>query len=170
MQSAFDADHVFGWNLCQLQVSSDFQVHLMNPENVPKPCCAPTKLHAISVLYFDDNSNVILKKYKNMVVRACGCHWHRRGPNILVERLVGKRAATAPVTSEWCSPQVDTSSLPKSLACKECPHWKIRFYATINLGTSLSSRHQIQGGRCTNDIRWVSSGGNFTHSSAEPLS
>lgn len=49
-------------------------VHLLNPENVPKPCCAPTKLHAISVLYFDDNSNVILKKYKNMVVRACGCH------------------------------------------------------------------------------------------------
>ena len=46
----------------------------MNPENVPKPCCAPTKLHAISVLYFDDNSNVILKKYRNMVVRACGCH------------------------------------------------------------------------------------------------
>ncbi|XP_023682041.2 bone morphogenetic protein 7-like [Paramormyrops kingsleyae] len=49
-------------------------VHLMNPENVPKPCCAPTKLHAISVLYFDDNSNVILKKYRNMAVRACGCH------------------------------------------------------------------------------------------------
>ncbi|KAJ7338514.1 hypothetical protein JRQ81_012416 [Phrynocephalus forsythii] len=49
-------------------------VHLMNPENVPKPCCAPTKLQAISVLYFDDNSNVILKKYRNMVVRACGCH------------------------------------------------------------------------------------------------
>ncbi|MBN3305032.1 BMP7 protein, partial [Amia calva] len=49
-------------------------VHLMNPENVPKPSCAPTKLNPISVLYFDDNSNVILKKYKNMVVRACGCH------------------------------------------------------------------------------------------------
>ncbi|XP_069586785.1 bone morphogenetic protein 6 [Ranitomeya imitator] len=49
-------------------------VHLMNPDYVPKPCCAPTKLNAISVLYFDDNSNVILKKYRNMVVRACGCH------------------------------------------------------------------------------------------------
>lgn len=47
----------------------------MNPDYVPKPCCAPTKLNAISVLYFDDNSNVILKKYRNMVVRACGCHW-----------------------------------------------------------------------------------------------
>ncbi|XP_004695638.1 PREDICTED: bone morphogenetic protein 6 [Condylura cristata] len=49
-------------------------VHLMNPDFVPKPCCAPTKLNAISVLYFDDNSNVILKKYRNMAVRACGCH------------------------------------------------------------------------------------------------
>ena len=49
-------------------------VHLMTPFNVPKPCCAPTKLSGISVLYFDESSNVILKKYKNMVVKACGCH------------------------------------------------------------------------------------------------
>ena len=50
------------------------QVHFINPDTVPKPCCAPTQLNAISVLYFDDSSNVILKKYRNMVVRACGCH------------------------------------------------------------------------------------------------
>ncbi|XP_034541064.1 bone morphogenetic protein 7-like [Notolabrus celidotus] len=49
-------------------------VHFINPETVPKPCCAPTQLHGISVLYFDDSSNVILKKYRNMVVRSCGCH------------------------------------------------------------------------------------------------
>ncbi|XP_018416051.1 PREDICTED: bone morphogenetic protein 5 isoform X2 [Nanorana parkeri] len=49
-------------------------VHLISPELVPRPCCAPTKLNAISVLYFDDSSNVILKKYRNMVVRSCGCH------------------------------------------------------------------------------------------------
>lgn len=49
-------------------------VHLMNPTTVPKPCCAPTKLSAISVLYFLEDSNVILKKYKNMVVKSCGCH------------------------------------------------------------------------------------------------
>lgn len=49
-------------------------IHLMKPEDVPKPCCAPSKLTAIMVLYFDDNSNVILKKYKNMVVKTCGCH------------------------------------------------------------------------------------------------
>ncbi|KAM4748987.1 bone morphogenetic protein 7-like [Rhinophrynus dorsalis] len=49
-------------------------VHFINPETVPKPCCTPTELNGISVLYFDDSSNVILKKYRNMVVQACGCH------------------------------------------------------------------------------------------------
>ncbi|XP_075711321.1 bone morphogenetic protein 7-like [Rhinoderma darwinii] len=49
-------------------------VHFINPNTVPKPCCAPTELQGISVLYFDDSSNVILKKYRNMVVRSCGCH------------------------------------------------------------------------------------------------
>nr|CAD7261701.1 unnamed protein product [Timema shepardi] len=42
-------------------------VHLMNPQTVPKPCCAPTKLSSISVLYFVDDNNVVLQKYKNMV-------------------------------------------------------------------------------------------------------
>lgn len=49
-------------------------VHLMQPDKVPKPCCAPTKLSSISVLYFLDDSNVVLKKYQNMVVNSCGCH------------------------------------------------------------------------------------------------
>ncbi|XP_055684451.1 protein 60A [Lutzomyia longipalpis] len=49
-------------------------VHLLYPTKVPKPCCAPTKLSPISVLYFLDESNVNLKKYKNMVVKSCGCH------------------------------------------------------------------------------------------------
>lgn len=49
-------------------------VHLMQPSKVPKPCCAPTKLSPISVLYFLDETNVNLKKYKNMVVKSCGCH------------------------------------------------------------------------------------------------
>lgn len=49
-------------------------VHLLKPEKVPKPCCAPTKLSPISVLYFLDDSNVVLKKYKNMVISSCGCH------------------------------------------------------------------------------------------------
>lgn len=50
------------------------QVHLMKPDAVPKACCAPTKLSATSVLYYDSSNNVILRKHRNMVVKACGCH------------------------------------------------------------------------------------------------
>lgn len=46
--------------------------HLMNFQ-VPEPCCAPIRLLPISVLYYDDYSNVVLKEYRNMVVHSCGC-------------------------------------------------------------------------------------------------
>ncbi|XP_052327946.1 bone morphogenetic protein 8B-like isoform X6 [Oncorhynchus keta] len=51
----------------------DWKVHLLKPDEVPKACCAPTKLSPISVLFYDDNNNVILKKHRNMVVKTCGC-------------------------------------------------------------------------------------------------
>ncbi|XP_055383191.1 protein 60A-like [Condylostylus longicornis] len=47
-------------------------VHLM-VGGVPKPLCAPLKLGAIQILYFVDDSNVVLKKVNNMVVKRCGC-------------------------------------------------------------------------------------------------
>ncbi|KAK3760589.1 hypothetical protein RRG08_022871 [Elysia crispata] len=43
-------------------------------KNVGTPCCVPNKLYSISLLYFDDNENVILKQYDDMVVASCGCH------------------------------------------------------------------------------------------------
>lgn len=46
----------------------------MKPDIVPKVCCVPTKLSAISLLYYDRNNNVILRRERNMVVQACGCH------------------------------------------------------------------------------------------------
>ncbi|XP_043270322.1 protein 60A-like [Venturia canescens] len=47
--------------------------HLARP-TIPKACCTPSKLATISLLYFHDDDNVVLKKYKNMAVRECGCH------------------------------------------------------------------------------------------------
>ncbi|XP_076451708.1 bone morphogenetic protein 2-like [Babylonia areolata] len=38
------------------------------------PCCVPNKLFSISLLYFDDDENVILKQYDDMVAASCGCH------------------------------------------------------------------------------------------------
>lgn len=49
-------------------------VNLMSPLKIPKPACAPSKMGHQSVLFFLEDNNVILKKYKNMVVKSCGCH------------------------------------------------------------------------------------------------
>lgn len=42
---------------------------------VQNPCCVPDRLLSISLLYFDENENVILKQYDDMVAAGCGCHW-----------------------------------------------------------------------------------------------
>jgi len=42
--------------------------------DVDTPCCVPNKLYSISLLYFDDDENVILKQYDEMVAATCGCH------------------------------------------------------------------------------------------------
>ncbi|XP_066520046.1 bone morphogenetic protein 2-B-like [Hoplias malabaricus] len=41
---------------------------------VERPCCVPDTLHPISLLYFDDEENVVLKQYDDMVAGGCGCH------------------------------------------------------------------------------------------------
>ena len=48
-------------------------VHMMYPENIPKPCCAPNKLNTLQVLFLDDRNNVVMKRYTNMIVQHCGC-------------------------------------------------------------------------------------------------
>ncbi|XP_067943599.1 bone morphogenetic protein 7-like [Watersipora subatra] len=49
-------------------------VSLIQPRRFPKACCAPKTLSAITVLYFDETQNVVMKRYRNMVVKSCGCH------------------------------------------------------------------------------------------------
>ncbi|KAL7857269.1 hypothetical protein SRHO_G00161680 [Serrasalmus rhombeus] len=41
---------------------------------IEQPCCVPDILHPISLLYFDDEENVVLKQYDDMVAGNCGCH------------------------------------------------------------------------------------------------
>ncbi|KAK7134199.1 hypothetical protein R3I93_017567 [Phoxinus phoxinus] len=43
-------------------------------QDAGKPCCVPDVLHPISLLYFDDEENVVLKQYNDMVAGSCGCH------------------------------------------------------------------------------------------------
>lgn len=48
-------------------------VNSVDPMAVPKACCVPTELSAISMLYTNEWDKTILKIYKDMVVEACGC-------------------------------------------------------------------------------------------------
>lgn len=78
------------------------QVHLLKPDEVPKACCAPTKLSPISVLFYDDNNNVILKKHRNMVVKTCGCLWPLKVPSVCSswgQDKPGRPAETTPPPS-----------------------------------------------------------------------
>ncbi|XP_068592784.1 protein DVR-1 [Cebidichthys violaceus] len=48
-------------------------VHSLDPEVTPQPCCVPVRLSPISMLYYDNNDNVVLRHYQDMVVDECGC-------------------------------------------------------------------------------------------------
>lgn len=48
-------------------------VHTINPDMVPKACCVPTKLAPLTVLYLDADKNIVSKKFKDLIVKACGC-------------------------------------------------------------------------------------------------
>ncbi|XP_073720534.1 bone morphogenetic protein 2-like [Misgurnus anguillicaudatus] len=43
-------------------------------KGIETPCCVPDKLYSINLLYFDDDENVVLKQYDDMVAGSCGCH------------------------------------------------------------------------------------------------
>uniref|UniRef100_UPI003590236A growth/differentiation factor 8-like n=1 Tax=Myxine glutinosa TaxID=7769 RepID=UPI003590236A len=48
-------------------------VQKVNPSGSAGPCCAPTKMSAISMLYFNDQQQIIFGKIPDMVVERCGC-------------------------------------------------------------------------------------------------
>ncbi|XP_041936719.1 bone morphogenetic protein 10-like [Alosa sapidissima] len=70
--------------LCQVPLTPDVSptkhatiqslVSFKSPKRVSPPCCVPTKLDPISLLYKDQKGVVTLKhKYEDMVVAECGC-------------------------------------------------------------------------------------------------
>jgi hypothetical protein len=48
-------------------------VHSVSPELATPPCCVPTELSPITILYVDEFEKVVLKTYHDMVVVGCGC-------------------------------------------------------------------------------------------------
>lgn len=78
----YSAYHCKG--ICETPLSQDQQptnhatiqgiVHKMGlVKGVERPCCVPTKLLGTTILFFDDNENVVLKVYQDMIADRCGC-------------------------------------------------------------------------------------------------
>ncbi|XP_076374341.1 bone morphogenetic protein 2 isoform X2 [Megalopta genalis] len=78
----YSAYHCKG--ICESPLSQDQQptnhatiqgiVHKMGlAKDVERPCCVPTKLLGTTILFFDDNENVVLKVYQDMIADRCGC-------------------------------------------------------------------------------------------------
>lgn len=45
----------------------------LGDQPVEMPCCAPNELYDINLLYFDENDDVVLRRYEEMVVASCAC-------------------------------------------------------------------------------------------------
>lgn len=50
-------------------------VHQANPRGSAGPCCTPTKMSPINMLYFNGKEQIIYGKIPAMVVDRCGCSW-----------------------------------------------------------------------------------------------
>ncbi|KAM5140880.1 dorsalin-1-like [Mantella aurantiaca] len=48
-------------------------MHNNKPKHIENPCCVPTKLEALQVVYMENNKPVIKKNYDGMKVVECGC-------------------------------------------------------------------------------------------------
>lgn len=63
-------DHLNGTNHATVQTLIN---SMRTGGNVPRPCCVPTDMSSISLLYMDASDRVVLKNYQDMVVEHCGC-------------------------------------------------------------------------------------------------
>ncbi|KAM8966563.1 inhibin beta A chain [Pelodytes ibericus] len=54
-------------------VINQYRMRGHSPFTSIKSCCVPSKLRAMSMLYYDDGQNIIKKDIQNMIVEECGC-------------------------------------------------------------------------------------------------
>ncbi|CAM9946391.1 unnamed protein product [Bubo scandiacus] len=55
------------------EIQSQLLLGAANPRGSAGPCCTPTKMSPINMLYFNDKQQIIYGKIPGMVVDRCGC-------------------------------------------------------------------------------------------------
>ncbi|KAL0200554.1 hypothetical protein M9458_003741 [Cirrhinus mrigala] len=54
-------------------VINHYRMRGYSPFNNIKSCCVPTRLRAMSMLYYNEEQKIIKKDIQNMIVEECGC-------------------------------------------------------------------------------------------------
>lgn len=54
-------------------VINHYRLRGHGPFQSVKSCCVPTRLHAMSMLYYNEDQKIIKKDVQNMIVEECGC-------------------------------------------------------------------------------------------------
>ncbi|CAB3396557.1 unnamed protein product [Caenorhabditis bovis] len=49
-------------------------VHLVRPNATTEAKCAPSSLSSMKIMFIDQKKNLLIKRYRDMVVKECGCH------------------------------------------------------------------------------------------------
>lgn len=77
-------------------------------KRVPKPCCAPSKLDQLMIVYFDENDSTQLKVsyWKNIQVLECACSWEREREKS--ETVYHRRGLTKESSASWFDAAVCT--------------------------------------------------------------
>ena len=48
-------------------------VNMVNPAAAPAPCCSATKLSPLNLLHYDENENLVVSVYEDMIIKECKC-------------------------------------------------------------------------------------------------
>jgi hypothetical protein len=48
-------------------------LHQQDKDSVPRPCCAPSKLKSLQILYYDTHGNHHVKNWDNAIALECAC-------------------------------------------------------------------------------------------------
>ena len=69
-----DCHHPMGDNMnTTLHAVMQTILNNVNPDFVPKVCCVPTSFEEQTVLYYDNNNEIISENFPNIKITGCGC-------------------------------------------------------------------------------------------------
>lgn len=131
-------------------VINHYRMRGYSPFQNIKSCCVPTRLRAMSMLYYNEEQKIIKKDIQNMIVEECGCSWTAGFCSAASTRR-GKDSGNCQRTSEKYSMKPATCR-KKHLICSfpgktvSCVQWIFVFHTGRDFSTLECAEDTMQRG------------------------